>query len=209
MATEDSAAPAAEPASNSRVFIKTGTVTLSIPKRALQDAGVVLTFGWFDDGLEVSGDVSRGASGLMISRVEVTSPAPKGITHQLLRKAPLGDILATARAYLARQETVLSVVTEAPSPSKRAQHTPMTDDLLRRVAMAYLEETGPGKDRAAITRMEQRFDRPRGTILTWVNRARKEGWLGPAVRGRMGSEPGPKLANWIVDVAIQAIKSQS
>lgn len=85
----------------------------------------------------------------------------------------------------------------------------MTDDLLRRVAMAYLEETGPGKDRAAITRMEQRFDRPRGTILTWVNRARKEGWLGPAVRGRMGSEPGPKLANWIVDVAIQAIKSQS
>jgi transposase len=70
---------------------------------------------------------------------------------------------------------------------------PLTDDLLRRVAVAYLEETAPGKDRAAVTRVAARFDRPVKTINNWIARARNEGWLGPAAQGRAGADPGPRL----------------
>lgn len=71
--------------------------------------------------------------------------------------------------------------------------TPMTDELLRQVALAFIEETGPGKDKRAIQRMAERFDRPEGTLRTWIARARKEGWLAPGSKGRIGAEPGPKL----------------
>jgi transposase len=44
--------------------------------------------------------------------------------------------------------------------------------------------------------MAARFDRPEGTLRTWVSRARKEGWLGPGSKGRIGAEPGPLLLAW-------------
>jgi len=183
-----------------------GVVELYGPPAAARGSGEVARFLWRGEDMDVAGSVVRSGAGLVISRVEITARAAAGITHHLLRKVPLGSLLAEARAHAAASEPP---ALEAPSDS--TDHTgsgyvAMTDDHLRRVAMAYLRETAPGKDRAAISRMEQEFGRPRGTILTWITRARKEGWLGPAVRGRLGSEAGPKLNAYAVEEGIDEIE---
>lgn len=159
-------------------------------------AGTLVSFRWQGDEIAAVGDVSRRQTGLVISRLEVLSPSsePVGLTHQLLRKVPLGKILAAARARLAQNESAHLTLAGGPSastlPPGRVQ---VTDDLLRQVASAYLEETRPGKDRAVLQRLAERFGRPKGTVRTWLGRAREEGWLGPGVQGRMGAEPGPRL----------------
>lgn len=71
--------------------------------------------------------------------------------------------------------------------------TPMSDELLRAVAEAYLEETAPDKPPRPMARLAERFERPEETVRTWLARARKAGWLGPGIRGRIGGEPGPRL----------------
>jgi hypothetical protein len=178
---------------NVEVFAS-GVILLSPPRPEAAQAGAVLSFSWSGPEMEVAGDISRGDAGLAITRVEVKGPLPAGITHQLLRRVPLGQLLATGRAHLAKQDAASRPRPEAePLPPGRVLMTP---DLLRRVAMAYIEETGPGKDRAVLQRLEARFGRPKGTLRTWIARAREEGWLGPAVQGRGGAEPGPTLMDW-------------
>lgn len=158
--------------------------------------GTLVSFAWQGDDIAAEGDVSRRSTGLVISRLEVRSPAsePVGLTHQLLRKVPLGKILAVARARFAQNESAHLRLAGGPSagtlPPGRVQ---VTDELLRQVASAYLEETRPGKDRAVLQRLADRFQRPKGTVRTWLGRAREEGWLGPGVQGRPGAEPGPRL----------------
>lgn len=157
---------------------------------------VVFQFNWTDDDGNVSAEglISRGAGGLVISNIDVWTQYTGGVTHQILRAVPLGDILALARTSIALVDDAVSAHPIVVPPAK---HTAMTDDLLRDVARAYLEESSEGKDRAVVARLEQLFGRPRGTITTWISRARKEGWLGPATRGRVGAEPGPKLVAWM------------
>ncbi|MEU6244837.1 hypothetical protein [Streptomyces sp. NPDC047024] len=170
-----------------------GTVRFSAPTKQDQPA-VALRFSWSGTDSDVSGDISRGDAGLAITRVEVNSRLPAGITHQLVRKIPLGEILALGRAHLAALE-VPADVRPAPTPLPPGRVL-MTPELLREVAQAYIEESGPGKDRAVFQRLEARFQRPKGTLRTWIAKARDEGWLGPAVQGRGGAEPGPRLSEW-------------
>jgi len=172
-----------------------------------QTDGVVVHFAYTGEGYEITGDVSRGTAGLAITRAEVVAPPPAGVTLRLLRSAPLGDLLTAVRAHVileeARRRGTKTFLGEEAAPGvfsegdssipETSGRTAMTDDLLRKVAFAYLEETGPGKDRRAIQRLAERFGRPEGTIRTWVSRARKEDWLGPGARGRMGAEPGPRM----------------
>ncbi|QFZ78716.1 hypothetical protein GFH48_12825 [Streptomyces fagopyri] len=61
------------------------------------------------------------------------------------------------------------------------------------MAHRYWLYTGPGQPPGAVKRLAADFNRPEETIRTWVARARREGWLGPSVKGRAGAEPGPKL----------------
>ena len=175
------------------------------------EAGVVVHFAREYEGGTLRGDVSRGPTGLVITRVEVSAPAETGVTLRLLRGTPLGEVLTAVRAHAAledaRRQGTRAILGEEPVPGvltedateapQTSGRTPMTEDLLRKVAMAYLDETGPGKDRRAIQRLAARFERPEGTVRTWVGRARKEGWLGPGAKGRMGAEPGPKLLAWM------------
>lgn len=155
----------------------------------------------------IEGAVSRGDSGLVVTRVSVAAPPPSGVTQRSLRDTPLADILKKIRAHVAweeaRRQGTRAFLGQEPAPGlfepgdtqipQTSGRTPMTDELLRQVALAFLEETGPGKDKRAIRRMAERFDRPEGTLRTWIARARKEGWLGPGSKGRIGAEPGPKL----------------
>ncbi|MFC9637130.1 hypothetical protein ACFTZF_01100 [Streptomyces mirabilis] len=171
-----------------------GVIRLMPPHSKAARTGAVLSFAWAGPDMEVTGDISRGDAGLAITRVEVTGPLPTGIAHHLLRRVPLGQLLAAGRAHLVDQD-VISEPAPQPEPLPPGRVL-MTPDLLRRVAQAYIEESGPGKDRAVLQRLEARFGRPKGTLRTWIAHARQEGWLGPAVQGRGGAEPGPRLMDW-------------
>lgn len=161
-------------------------IQISAPSPADAARGIACRFDWDGGDLRATGDVSRGEQGLVITRVEITASAPAGITHGLFRQAPLGDVLRAANTWL----RPTAPATDYVIPSGRVL---VTEDLLRHVALAYLDESGPGKDRAVLQRLETRFGRPMGTVRGWVQRAREDGWLGPGIQGRMGAEPGPRL----------------
>ncbi|MGW2256096.1 hypothetical protein ACWCXH_39060 [Kitasatospora sp. NPDC001660] len=177
--------------------------------------GVVAHFDYRpDDTWTVFGDLSRGPHGLVISRLEITpAEGSTGVTGGLLRKIPTGEILSAVRLKAAwesaQRDGTRALLGEEPVPGlfeegdaaapQRGGRTPITPDLLRQVAMAYLEETAPGTPSGAMKRMAERFGRPEETVRTWVTRARKDGWLGPGAKGRTGAEPGAKLLQWIGD----------
>ena len=148
-------------------------------------------FSCSNDYGTVTADVTRTPAGLAISRIELRTQLPEGITHKALRAVPLGEILARARS----REDLTAASAARPIRIPPLRHAAMTDELLRDVARAYLEESLHGA--GATRRLQERFNRPQGTIITWISRARKEGWLGPATSGRAGGEPGPKLAEWL------------
>lgn len=182
-------------------------VTVRWPSPAERAEGIAALFTYKDGPVEIEGHASRGDSGLVITRVQVIAPLPSGVTQRLLREAPLSEIMKQIRAYAlfeqARREGTRVILGQEPAPGlfspgdervpQTSGRTPMSDELLRAVAVAFIEETGPGKDKRAIQRMAIRFDRPEGTLRTWIARARKEGWLAPGSKGRIGAEPGPKL----------------
>ncbi|MFH9225934.1 hypothetical protein [Streptomyces lydicus] len=160
------------------------------------------------EGWSVFGDVTRGSQGLVISRLEVTpATTSSGVTGGLLRKIPVGEVLAAVRLNAAweaaRREGTRALLGQEPAKGmfgesdektpRRGGRAPITSDLLREVATAYLEETAPGAPAGAMKRMAGRFNRPEETLRTWVTRARKDGWLGPSAKGRAGAEPGPRL----------------
>lgn len=152
------------------------------------------------DEWSATGDVSRGAQGLVISRLELTASqsVSGGITGSLLRRIQVGDILHVARAHVslavARSDTGAPAEEQQGAGKTRSGgRTGLSDDLLRSVAIAYLAETAPGRPSGAVKRMAKEFERPDETVRTWIARARRDGWLGPSVKGRAGAEPGPRL----------------
>lgn len=173
--------------------------------------GVVAHFSYEEPGelWSVFGDVTRSDQGLVLSRLEISpSPSASGITAGLLRKIPVGEILASVRIKalweaeqkagtraLLGQEPVAGVFREGDEAKpRRSGRAPLTQELLREVAVAYIEENGPGKPAGAMRRIAERFGKPEETMRNWVTRARRDGWLGPSVKGRAGAEPGPRLA---------------
>lgn len=135
----------------------------------------------------VTGTITRTAKGLAISTITVTTDV---ITGRTLRSVRLAEILQHARAQIPTPAARELPPTPEPARPGRA---PLTDELLRSVAEAYLRETAPGKERGPVRRMAEEFGRPEETIRTWLTRCRKAGWLGPTAQGRAGAEPGPRL----------------
>jgi hypothetical protein len=142
-------------------------------------------------------------------------PGPyAGITTSLLRKIPLGKIVARAQEELAdlswEDEGIIMIPGGTVGPEElsaqsltaleavsqlsagRTRGRPRLDDaLMADVARAYLRQApaGPG----LIRRLAQHFDRPEPTIRDWVAAARTRGFLSSAVPGRRGAAPGPRL----------------
>jgi len=136
------------------------------------------------------------------------------ITSDVLRRIPVGQILARAQAELADQswkEEGIAVLGRsrmagpelAPGTLQTLENAhvlatpvqrgrpPLDEGLLHRVAHAYLREAinGPVLTR----RLASLFDRPEPTIKDWIKAARKRGYLSPAVPGRRAAGPGPLL----------------
>ncbi len=163
------------------------------------DGGIVATFECESPSSEwlATGDVSRKDQGLVISRLEVR-PGPNaagGVTGGMMQKVPVGQILRHVRAELGPESEVSTTLPdiELARRIREGGRVSLDDELLRAVAHRYWLYTGPGQPPGAIKRLAADFNRPEETIRTWVAKARREGWLGPSVKGRAGAEPGYKL----------------
>jgi hypothetical protein len=151
-----------------------------------------------EDGWTAIGTISKAFRGLTINHLEVDPAARNGtVTARMLRDLPLSEILAAAAASEPVLEALRQIQDQAPpeiAPEmRRPGRAPIPDETLRRVAELYLEETAPGKERGAVTRVAAQMDEKPATISRWVFMARKRGWLGPATPGREGGVPGPLL----------------
>lgn len=114
---------------------------------------------------------------------------------KLVRRLRLGELVQQA-ATQAPDDAVHST----PQGPQHGGRRPLDDDLLRRVAEAYLRETAPGQPTGAMARLAAEFERPEETVRSWLARARARGWLGPSRKGRRGAEPGPRLLDALYDV---------
>ena len=150
------------------------------------------------EGWTASGTVTRTRRrGVIITAIAFEGSAedegaPGAVTASALRQLPTGDILASAM----RSDLLPPYEHEQPPPKREPRpsgRAPLTEELIRDVAETYLRESAPGKPRGALQRLSEHFDKPVPTISRWVQRARADGWLGPAIPGREGGEPGPRM----------------
>lgn len=79
------------------------------------------------------------------------------------------------------------------SGCNRARRQKATDELMERVAVAYLREAQDGRPPGFMGRLAAEFDKPEETVRSWVSRARTLGWLGPTSPGKRGAEAGARL----------------
>ncbi|MGW3910570.1 hypothetical protein ACWEBX_03445 [Streptomyces sp. NPDC005070] len=155
-------------------------------------------FSYKEGALTVTGEARLSGQTVQLTRLEVrpTDPAA-ALTAAQVKGLPFGRVVSSLQTLLALNEGRLpagpATRPEKPESPRRGGRPAITDDLLRQLAEAYLEETAEGAPSGPLTRVAARFDRPTETIRTWLARARKEGWLAPAVKGRAGGEPGPRL----------------
>lgn len=162
-------------------------------RESIADYTYVSRDGWTARGM--LGYAAQG--GLYLQSITVDAPPGERVTAKMLRELPLTDILAEARGTDFIVEATLAELSEpipdAAAEAKGPGRTPLSDDLLRDVALGYLDQTAPGMGRGAVKRLAERMGVDQKTMSRYVWRARQNGWLGPALQGREGSEPGPRL----------------
>lgn len=141
-----------------------------------------------EDGVHVSGFIERDSKGAPIITSLTVSCTTEHNMGQLVRRLRFGELVQQAAT-----RPPLGTVHAAPSGPPTGGRQPLDDDLLRRVAEAYLRETAPGQPLGAMGRLACEFGRPEETVRSWIARARSRGWLGPSRKGRRGAEPGPRL----------------
>lgn len=153
-----------------------------------------------------TGNISREPEGLVVARIDYTTRARGGLKTRMVRDLQFNEILAHARASVEVAAAPVSDVENPPvsvepccscaghiQPSKRGGRAPLSDEHIKSVAEAYLAATAPGVGGGVIASLSKDFGRPAATIQHWIKRARRDGWLGPGVKGRSGAEPGPRL----------------
>lgn len=162
--------------------------------RATADFAYIADEGWGAVGkLVYSSSTGVAIREITISGKPFEDEDLVAITSNVLRHVPTGKILASALAVFTNTADLPDPDLPPRSEKRQPGRQPLSDDLLQSLAEAYLRETGPDMPRGAISRLAEAFDKPTPTISRWVMRARADGWLGPAVPGREGAEPGPRL----------------
>ncbi len=165
-----------------------------------------------DAEVDADGAAAEGAGG--DDEADGGHSAYPGITSSLLRRIPLGRIVAAAQQTLAERSWVTEGVQFLPggvlaadalpaatrsllehaadqAAPRRRGRPPLADEFLAQVARAYLKEAPAGT--GLIRRLAERFGRPEATVRDWVAAARERGYLSPARPGRRGAAPGPRL----------------
>ncbi|MFF0127304.1 hypothetical protein ACFYTG_16480 [Streptomyces mirabilis] len=168
--------------------------------------------------LVLAPDGSVGVSQVVIGAMRQDYPE-RMVTSSVLREIPLGTVVADATKALLEakkrqpQQAVLQDVqtdefkqllrdSVRPQPGKTRQ---LSDQLLKTVALLYLEEYGAGRG------MQKRIAERLGELLgesvadtqvrDWISAARRRGWLTTGQAGRRAAGPGWKLLGERGDVA--------
>ena len=143
---------------------------------------------------------------------------PTLITSDVLRRIPIGEILARTQRRLTAESWRTEGIELMPAPggvvgkldaddltpeqrralenssavgARRRGRPELSDELLVEVAEAYITEAARG--RGALNRMAEIFDRPEATVRDWIAQARRRGYLAATRPGRRGAAPGPNL----------------
>jgi hypothetical protein len=190
-------------------------INLATPEQQAKGAIVGFTHRGAE-GWTASGAITRTPKGLVIQHLEVDpASANESVTAQILRKIPLGEILADAAASQPVIDAVARLLGEqlvepASEDAPRPGRTPLSDDLLQRIAVEYLVELQGGK--GAVKRLAEHEGQSQATVSRWLHRARQRGWLAAAAQGREGGEPGPRLfsagARAFGDMSAEYIRSR-
>lgn len=141
-----------------------------------------------EDGVQVAGIIERDSKGAPVITSLTISCTPQHSIGQVVRQLRFGELIQ--RQFSGPPP---ASATRTPTGPPTGGRQPLTDDLLKSVAEAYLRETAYGQPPGAMKRLAAEFERPEETLRTWVGRARARGWLGPSRKGRRGAEPGPRL----------------
>jgi hypothetical protein len=141
-----------------------------------------------EDGVRIAGFIERDSNGApVITTITVSCSTEHNMNH-LLRRLRLGEVLQQAIDRPRAEPTP-----PGPIGPQRRGPQPLSDDLLKTVAEAYLRETARGRPPGALKRLAAEFGRPEETVRSWITRARARDWLGPSRQGRRGAEPGPRF----------------
>jgi hypothetical protein len=125
-----------------------------------------------------------------------------GLSAKLLRSIALDPLEVAARRAMSRDAEVMVEVLDArrskreeaaAEEGRRQGRPPLTAEHHTRVAVAYLELQRQGRSRGIIKELAKALDVTPTKASDWVHRARKAGFLSPAIPGRPGAEPGPAL----------------
>ena len=151
-----------------------------------------------DSWTAVGNVVRTRRRGVVISDVAIQGPAdedgaPGAVTSTALREIPTGEIVAAAMASGHLPEYEYTQPVAPVEPKRQPGRQPLSSELLQDVALRYIAESLPGRPRGTVQRLAEHYDKPVQTISRWVMRARRDAWLGPAVPGREGGEPGQRL----------------
>lgn len=180
---------------------------------------MVCTWAWWgpDEAWNVVGEIVRGPQSLALGALRVV---PHGsldedmtdlptvqargsatITPALLKRIPLGRLLAQVHAELASaaiaadrseqwSQHVRTVQAKGDGEPRRGRPS-LADSLIRSVAVAYIEDAaaGPGLTK----RLAERFGCQPATMRDWIRVARKRGWLTTGEHGRRNAAPGPRM----------------
>jgi hypothetical protein len=144
---------------------------------------------------------------------------PALINSDVLRRVPLGDIIARTERQLADDSWRTEGVRSFPGPNlmpdeltdeqrralensstsaaRRRGRPELSHELLIDVAETYIWEAGRG--RGALKRMSEVFDRPEATVRDWIAMARRRGYLAPTKPGSRGAAAGPNLPSTRTD----------
>ncbi|TSB31877.1 hypothetical protein [Streptomyces benahoarensis] len=150
-------------------------------------------FTYATGGMRLTGLVRTDSSKPRLAAITAVPADPgKTLSAAQIKSIPTGALLAAVQSLLGiERQAADSGEMSASTPSRRTRAG--SDDLLRELAEVYLEETAPGRPRGHLDRIAVRLGWPKNTVSTRLARARKQGWLGPAINGRAGSDPGPRL----------------
>ena len=189
------------------------------PRHGDRKDGIVGRFGLRDpEGnwlLEVGCRRTPGG-GLVIAQITIepdTGSMDVGVTAKTLRKIPVGRILDAIKVLvetrLLQEQGTRLLLGEEPAEvrydpfpvgalaPRRGGRPPLSDELLREVALAYLEAAKEGN--AINETLARKFNRPNETIRTWVRKSRRAGWLGEARQGASTMTLGPRLVEALAE----------
>jgi hypothetical protein len=190
-------------------------VTIITPPRDTPDR---VGFRTDRDGTALQGSLVLVGDRLVLESLTI-SVGQGSVTTATLRAVRLPDLLAEVRAALMlrgygrliyvqtgkpvhspQQETRARKIAEAAEQTELARgRRGYGDAHYRRVAFAYLDRMAQGQHRGVLAALaaaeSERLGRsvPIETMRTWINQARRRGFLGPGEPGRASATPGPRL----------------